>query len=411
MPKSKPNAAKRPLTVEDALARVLDGVAPMAETRTLDLLAAHGAVLASPVIAQHAQPPFPASAMDGYAVRAADVATLPATLRVVGEAAAGHGFGGTLAPGSAVRIFTGAPIPQGADAIVIQEDTRASDGHVSVLSGTPDRDHIRPRAGDFDSGQALLTPGLRLTARHLTLAAAAGHASLVVRRAPRVAILATGDELVPPGTPPARDQIVCSNPYGVAAMVRAAGGEPHVLGIARDTRASLDAKIAEAGDADILVTLGGASVGDHDLVGPALAARGMALDFWKIAMRPGKPMMFGRLGAQRVLGLPGNPVSSLITARLFLMPLIAALRGEVTPPHAAHKAPLAVPLPVNGPRAHYMRAVWTLGPDGAPAVTPLPNQDSSLLTPLAEATLLILRPIGAPAAPVGMMVEILPLDF
>jgi molybdopterin molybdotransferase len=216
---------------------------------------------------------------------------------------------------------------------------------------------------------------------------------------------------VPPGTAPARDQIVCSNPFGVAAMVRSAGGEPRLLGIARDTRASLDAKIAEAADADILVTLGGASVGDHDLVGPALAACGMALDFWKIAMRPGKPMMFGRLGAQRVLGLPGNPVSSLITARLFLMPLIAALRGEAAASQAGQSAPLAVPLPANGPRAHYMRAVWTRGPDGAPAVQPLPNQDSSLLTPLAEATLLIVRPIAAPACSVGARVEILPLDF
>jgi molybdopterin molybdotransferase len=406
-----PDAAQRPLTVEEALARVLDGALPIAATQSLDLLAAHGAILAEPVIAQHAQPPFAASAMDGYAVRAADVVTLPATLRVIGEAAAGHGFSGAVQPGDAVRIFTGAPVPQGADTIVIQENTRAADGRVTVHSGAPDPEHIRPRGGDFDAGQVLLPSGLRLDARHLTLAAAAGYAFVVIRRAPRVAILATGDELVLPGTPPARHQIVCSNPYGVAAMVRAAGGEPRLLGIARDTRASLDAKIAEAADADILVTLGGASVGDHDLVGPALATRGMALDFWKIAMRPGKPMMFGRLGTQRVLGLPGNPVSSLITARLFLMPLIAALRGETAADQAPLRAPLAIALPANGPRAHYMRAVWTRGPDGAPSVVPLPNQDSSLLTPLAAATLLIVRPIGARAASAGTTVEIMPLDF
>lgn len=411
MPGSKSDVSKRPLTVEEALARVLDGVAPISETRDVDLLDALGAILAAPLIAQHAQPPFAASAMDGYAVRRADVAALPATLRIAGEAAAGHGFAGALKPGDAVRIFTGAPLPLGADAVVIQENTRAENGKVTVLAGTPDGDHVRPRAGDFDAGQTLLAAGQLLSARHLTLAAAAGHATLKIRRAPRVAILATGDELVPPGTVPARDQIVCSNPYGVAAMVRAAGGQPHLLGIARDTRASLDAKIAEAVDADILVTLGGASVGDHDLVGPALASRGMALDFWKIAMRPGKPMMFGRLGAQRVLGLPGNPVSSLITARLFLLPLIAALRGLPSHDGGVTHAPLAVALPANGPRAHYMRAIWTTGIDGRPAVCPLANQDSSLLTPLAAATVLIIRPISARAADAGDMVQTLPLDF
>lgn len=403
--------AKRSLTVEAALARILDGVTPIAERRNVDLLQAHGAILAEAVVARHAQPPFAASAMDGYAVRRADVADLPATLQIAGEAAAGHGFAGVLNSGEAVRIFTGAPLPQGADAVVIQENARAENGRVTVLSGAPDPGHVRPRAGDFAAGQILLAAGQRLDARHLTLIAAAGYPTVQIRRPPRVAIVATGDELVPPGTTPARDQIVCSNPYGVAAMVRAAGGEPHLLGIARDTRASLEAKIAEAAGADVLVTLGGASVGDHDLVGPVLSDRGMALDFWKIDMRPGKPMMFGRLGAQRVLGLPGNPVSSLITARLFLMPLVAALRGLEAAYAGAKKAPLAVALPANGPRAHYMRATWTPGTDGKPAAIPLPNQDSSLLTPLAAATLLIVRPIGAPAALAGDWVDTLPLDF
>ncbi len=403
--------AKPSQTVEEALARVLSGVVPIAEARTVDLLSAHGAILADDIVAVRAQPPFTASAMDGYAVRRADVKVVPANLRVVGEAAAGHGFTTALRPGEAVRIFTGAPLPDGADAIIIQEETRASGGTVTILTGAAEADHIRPRAGDFQVGQVLLSAGQPLSARHITLIAAAGYASVRIRRAPRVAILATGDELVAPGTQPERDQIICSNPYGIAAMVQGAGGEPQLLGIARDTRASLQSKIAEAAGADVLVTLGGASVGDHDLVGPALAAYGMALDFWKIAMRPGKPMMFGRLGQQRVLGLPGNPVSSLITARLFLMPLVAALRGVAPVVGDLVKAPLAVALPANGLRTHYMRGNWIIDLHGRRVVAPLPNQDSSLLTPLAAATLLIVRPISAPPAAAGEFVDIMPLDF
>jgi molybdopterin molybdotransferase len=405
------DGAKRPFTVEEALARVLDGVRPVDGTRTCDLLAAHGAVLAEPVVARLTQPPFAASAMDGYAVRAADIAHGTARLKLIGAAAAGHGFAGTVGPGEAVRIFTGAPLPHGADAIVIQEDTTAETGTVVIHVGIADADHIRPRGGDFAAGAALIAPGQQLGARHLTLAAAAGHATLQVRRPPRVAILATGDELVAPGTTPQQDQIVCSNPYGVAAVVRAAGGEPHLLGIARDTSASLQEKMASAADADVLVTLGGASVGDHDLVGPVLAARGIDLAFWKIAMRPGKPMMFGTLGHQRVLGLPGNPVSSLITARLFLMPLVEALAGRRPQASIAATAPLAVAVERNGPRAHYMRGRWITGPDGHPGVAPVASQDSSLLTPLAAADVLIVRPIGAPAAEIGDRVPILAIDF
>ena len=405
------DAPKRPLTVEDALARVLDGVMPLTETRQLELLAAHGSVLAATLIARHTQPPFNASAMDGYAVRAADVAALPATLRVIGEAAAGRGFVGTVGAGEAVRIFTGAPMPGGTDAVVIQENTRSDGKSVTVISGQPDAEHVRPLGGDFRRDEALIATGTRLSARHLTLAAAAGHAHLVVRRPPIVAILATGDELVPAGVEPARDQIVCSNPIGVAAMVGAAGGEPRLLGIARDTRESLEAKIAAARDADILVTLGGASVGDHDLVGPVLVDRGMDLAFWKIAMRPGKPMLFGRLGRQRVLGLPGNPVSSLITARLFLVPLVRALLGLEANPDKIQMARCAVPLPANGPRAHYMRATWVRHGDGSASVVPLPNQDSSLLTPLASAEVLIVRPAGAAPIAAGGAVMMMPIDF
>ncbi len=401
----------RPLTVEEALTHVLAGARPINGNHQVDLLAAHGAVLAAPLLARHTQPPFNASAMDGYAVRTADIAVLPTVLRIIGEASAGHSFTRAVAAGEAVRIFTGAPLPAGADAVVIQENTRRDGTAVTITDGHPEADHIRPRGGDFSVGQMVLAAGTHLAARHLTLAAAAGYAHVSVRRPPRVAILATGDELVLPAEQPSHDQIICSNPYGVAAMVKAAGGLPVMLGIARDTAASLDEKIAEARGADILVTLGGASVGDHDLVAPALARHGMELAFWKIAMRPGKPMLFGHLGAQHVLGLPGNPVSSLITARLFLVPLIRAMLGMPTADAEKMTAILDTALPPNGPRAHYMRAARLPGTGSRPRVRPQANQDSSLLTPLAAADCLIVRPILAPALAAGAEVPVLPMDF
>ena len=405
------NAPAPALTVEDALARILDGVSPIEEHEPAALLEAPGRVLAAPVAARLTQPPFNASAMDGYAVRAADVRVLPATLRVLGESAAGRGWHGQVGAGECVRIFTGAPIPEGADAIVIQENTTRDGDRVIVRDGTIDPEFVRPRAGDFGSGHIGLAAGRRLTARDVTLAAAMGHATLAVRRRPVVAILATGDELVLPGETPGLDQIVCSNTFGIAAMVRQAGGDPRLLGIARDSRESLGAHVEQAAGADILVTVGGASVGDHDLVAPVLQARGMTLDFWKIAMRPGKPLMHGRLGGQRVLGLPGNPVSSLICTRLFLQPLIRALLGLVPEPETAQTARAAVPLSANGPRAHYMRATSCRGADGMREVTPVRSQDSSLLTPLADADCLIVRPIRAPAVPAGAPVPVLSLDF
>jgi molybdopterin molybdotransferase len=399
------------LTVEQALAAVLDGVVAVDESERVDLMSAAGRVLAAPLAATLTQPPFTASAMDGYAVRAADVASLPATLRVIGEAAAGHAFPSGIAAGEAVRIFTGAPLPAGADAIVIQENTRRDGTQVTVTKGPIDPDYVRPRGGDFLQGQTLLPSGRRLSARDVTIAAAMGHAHLLVRRRPTVAILATGDELVLPGETPRADQIVCSNPFGVAALAASAGAAPTFLGIAADTRESLTSHIARAAKADILVTLGGASVGDHDLVGPVLRERGLSLAFWKIAMRPGKPLMFGTLGGQRVLGLPGNPVSSLITARLFLVPLINALLGQPPAISVMQRARSAVALGSNGPRAHYMRATSHIAPDGELEVRPVRSQDSSLLSPLVAADCLIVRPIGAGPVAAGQSVSILPLDL
>jgi molybdopterin molybdotransferase len=397
--------------VEEALARVLSDALPTG-TEEVALGDAYGRILAAPIVAKVTQPPFDASAMDGYAVRAADVARLPASLKVIGESAAGRGFRGQVAEGEAVRIFTGSPVPEGADAIVIQENTRAgSPGLVEVIEGEIDPGFVRKRGFDFAAGQLFLAAGAVLGAREVTLAAAMGHARLPVKRRPKIAILATGDELVLPGTEPGPDQIVCSNPYGLAALVIQAGGEPQMLGIARDTRASLGEKLDAAADADVVVTIGGASVGDHDLVGPVLEERGVALAFWKIAMRPGKPLMFGTDGRQRFLGMPGNPVSALICGRVFLVPLIRQMLGLGGAPFATQKVQLTKCMPANGIRQHYARAILGTAPDGTPTASPVRSQDSSLLSPLAEAGALVVQPPNTPAWPAGTSVEALLLDF
>jgi molybdopterin molybdotransferase len=398
------------LSVDEALARILYG-AQVAGVELVPLMAAAHRILAEDLRATLTQPPFNASAMDGYAVRAADVTTLPATLTLIGEARAGEAFSGSVGAGQCARIFTGAPVPAGADAIVIQENTKADGSSVTVVEGLPDPAHVRPRGGDFAERQVLLSPGRVLDARAILLAAAMGHGTLAVRKKPIIAVLATGDELVEPGQKPGADQIVSSNPYGLAAMIAAAGGEPRLLGIARDTRTALEEKIASAADADVLVTTGGASVGDHDLVGPVLKSRGMALDFWKIAMRPGKPMLFGKLGTQRVLGLPGNPVSALICGRVFLMPLIDRLLGRETSPWAPVRARLTEPLEKNGPRQHYMRAVTSQDANGVLLVAPQSSQDSSLMSPLAASNALIVRTVDAPALKAGDEADVLPMDF
>ena len=407
---AKPSGKPSALTVAEALARILDNVTPVA-TETVPSEAAHGRVLASPLAARLTQPPFHASAMDGYAVRAADIKAIPSALRLVGESAAGHPFTGTVAAGEAVRIFTGAPIPAGADAVVIQENTAREGDTVRIVEGQADRDHIRPRGSDFAAGDELLHPGRLLGPRELSLAAAMGHGAVPVYRRPRVGVLATGDELVAPGETPGVGQIVASNHLGVADLARRAGAEVALLGIARDTRESLDAHIAQASDCDILVTIGGASVGDHDLVGPALAARGLSLSFWKIAMRPGKPLMFGALGPQRVMGLPGNPVSALVCARVFLVPLVAALLGRPPKTEIARSARTTQRIAANGPRTHYMRGITGTAADGSLEVTPVPSQDSSLLSPLARADVLIVHEANAGAVEPGGAVTVLALDM
>lgn len=394
------------LSAADALARITEGLLPL-PVESVPLNEARGRVLAEDVAAKLTQPPFNASAMDGYAVRAEDVATLPVTLDLIGESAAGAGFKGDVARGQAVRIFTGAPVPNGADTVVIQENTKAADGAVIVKEAEPGR-HIRPRGQDFKDGEVLLRAGTRLGPRDLMLAAAMNHAELAVRRKPKVAILATGDEVMPPGSELEPDQIVSSVPYGLAALIEKEGGEALSLGIAKDDLESL-VTLARAGSAaDILLTIGGASVGERDLVASALKSEGLELDFWKVAMRPGKPLLYGRLGSVRVLGLPGNPVSALICAHVFLLPMLRRMLGLAE--EARPEAVLGEGLEANGPREHYMRGVSAWSPHGERVVRPLPSQDSSLMAAFANADCLIVRPANAPAARYGARVKIIPLD-
>ncbi len=357
------------LSVAEALARVTQGLAPL-EAESVALADASGRVLAEDLAATLTQPPFDASAMDGYAVRGADLAKLPATLKLIGESLAGSGFSGSVGSGEAVRIFTGAPVPKGADSIVIQEDTEQDGTKVLVKAGAPGR-HIRPRGQDFKKGDLLLSANTKLNGRSLMLAAAMNHAELPVRRKPKVAILATGDEVVPPGSKLTADQIVSSVPYGVAALVEAEGGEAMSLGIAKDDVESLVTLARSGSAADILVTIGGASVGERDLVASALRGEGLELEFWKIAMRPGKPMLYGRMGHQRVLGLPGNPVSAIVCARVFLVPMLRRLLG-LAAEQPTQDAVLGDAIEANGPREHYMRAVSDWTPTGERVVAPSP---------------------------------------
>ncbi|MFC5583492.1 gephyrin-like molybdotransferase Glp [Nitratireductor kimnyeongensis] len=398
------------LPVDQALERILDGVKalPGESVRIED---AGGRVLANPLSAMRTQPPFHASAMDGYAVRAEDVQTPRGLrLRVIGESAAGNRFHGVVGIGEAVRIFTGAPVPEGADTILIQENaTSLDDGFIEATSSVAIGRHIRKAGLDFHDGDVVLEQGRLLGPAGIGLAAAAGHAHLSVTERPLVAIIATGDELVRPGETCGPDQIVASNGFAIGALAKNDGARVLDLGIVNDNSAAISAAVRKAADAGahVLVTLGGASVGARDLVRQALLEAGMSLDFWKIAMRPGKPLMFGRLGEMRVLGLPGNPVSSLVCAQLFLRPLVARL-GQRNHTPDLRAAVLATPLRENDERRDYIRASVAAGPEGLIA-TPFPLQDSSMLTTLAAANALIVREPGAPAAEPGSRCRVLML--
>lgn len=397
------------LSVAEATDKIVSAFAPIgAELVALDQ--AFGRVLAEPLAARLTQPPADVTAMDGYAIRAADASTLPARLKVTMNIAAGQSPQGLLGAGEAARIFTGAPVPHGADTIVIQENCDRDGDWVTIREG--DRNsgqHIRRAGFDFKAGDVALQPGRLLTARDISLAAAMNRPWLQVSRRPRVALLSTGDELVNPGDAVGPAQIIGSNAIGLAAFVRACGAEAINLGIARDTMADLDRHLNAATGCDALVTLGGASVGDHDLVQKALKARAMELDFWKIAMRPGKPVMFGRLGAMNVLGLPGNPVSSIVTATLFLKPAIERMLGLTQAARPNPRIALGRDLRANDQRQDYLRARLSVDADGRTTVAPFDKQDSAMLSLLAGADCLIIRPPHALAAKAGDLVEVLML--
>jgi molybdopterin molybdotransferase len=396
------------ISVEEALQRIT-GALEQVPAEQVSLADALGRVLARDVAARVTQPPAAVSAMDGYAVRAADLASVPARLRVIGVAPAGRAFDGSLGPGEAVRIFTGGPVPDGADAVVIQEDTAADDDAVIVRESAAPGRHVRPAGLDFRAGEVQLEAGRVLTARDVGLAAAMNVPWLAVRRRPRIAILATGDEVVMPGDPVGPNQIVSSNGPALAAFVTACGGAPVSLGIALDNRQSLQAMAAGARGADMLVTTGGASVGEHDLVQSVLGEQGLEVAFWRIAMRPGKPLMFGRIGATPMLGLPGNPVSTMVCAVIFLAPAIRRMLGARNALASPVSAVLSCDLRPNDRRQDYLRATLSRDAAGRVRVTPYGKQDSSMLSNLAHSDCLIVRPPHADAVPAGTVIEVLPL--
>ena len=402
------------LPVAEARARILADVSKDRPAETIPLDRASGRTLASDLAAKRTQPPTAVSAMDGYAVRSGDLAQLPIHLKQIGESTAGHGFQGSIGPKETVRIFTGAPVPFGCDTILIQENARVEGEIVEPLQAVPSGRHIRAKGIDFTEGEVLLFAGTRLDYSNIALAAAMNHAEVMVTRRPRVAILATGDELVRPGETIGGDQIVASNSFAIAALIEAAGGEPLDLGIAKDELGALEKGIGagRAAGADLLVTLGGASAGDYDLVKPALAKQGMQLNFWKIAMRPGKPVIHGRIGPMVILGLPGNPVAAIVAGIVFLVPLVRALSGD---PDAGRErsepAILGKALRANDSRQDFLRATLRPGETGLPIATPFDIQDSSLLRLFAQAKCLVIREPHAQPAAAGDLCKIIKLGF
>ena len=396
------------ISVDEARTRILADLRPT-PAEIVALANAWNRVTAAPVIARLTQPPSDVSAMDGYALRAAD-GTLGATLTQIGAAPAGHPFGGTVGAGQIVRLFTGSVVPDGADAILLQEDASKDGDRITVNEAVTAGRHIRRAGQDFAKGDAVVAAGRKLTARDVGLAAAANHPWLSVHRRPRVGILATGDEIAMPGEPIPTGGIVSSNSHALAALVRAAGGEPIVLPIVADTTDAVAAVADAVAGLELLVTTGGASVGDHDLVISGLQTRGLVVDFWQIAMRPGKPLLFGRLGALPMIGLPGNPVSAMVCAILFLLPALARLSGLPSAPPPTTTALLGVPVRQNDQRADHLRATVGTDEQGRLVVTPFPVQDSAMLRRLATADALVLRPPHAPALPTGAEVPIVRLD-
>jgi molybdopterin molybdotransferase len=395
------------ISVEEALSRLLAPLEPLPPEQ-ISIVEGLGRILAEDVAARRTQPPFAVSAMDGYAVRAQDVETVPAELRIVAEVPAGAGFGGHVGAGEAARIFTGAPLPAGTDTIIIQEDTERQGDRVRVLEGASRGRYVRREGLDFGEGEVLLRAGRQLTARDIGLLAAMNRPWLFVHRRPRIGILSTGDEIVMPGDPIGQHQIVSSNSLALGAFVAACGGIPISAGNAPDDPEALRRIAAATSGVDLLVTTGGASVGDHDLVRDALATDGLELDFWQIAMRPGKPLMVGRYRGTPMVGLPGNPVSTLVCALLFLRPAFERLSGAVPAEEAAPTARLAVPLGKNDRRQDYLRSRLARGSDGMLEVFPFEVQDSSMMRLLATADCLVVRPPHAPALTAGAMVPIVP---
>ena len=390
------------LSVAEALTLVLADARALPPVEA-ELISAHGRVLAADVKALRTQPPAPVSAMDGYAVRSSDVASVPVRLSVIGEVAAGRPFERAIGPGEAARIFTGGVVPTGADAIIIQEHATRAGHEVTITRPASRGHHIRVEGLDFRAGDVLLVRGHRLTARDLGLAAAMNRATLPVHRQPQIALLATGDELVAPGSNPGPGQIVYSNGFALRAMMHSEGADVIDLGIAPDRLDETVAAVrrARAAGADVLVTTGGASVGDYDLVQKAFAAEGMTLSFWKVAMRPGRPLMHGRIGEMHVLGLPGNPVSAFVCGLLFLIPLLRTLAGRSDVSLPTESAVLGASQPANDERADFLRATLQRDRGGQLVATPFPTQDSSMVGVLAKANCLVIREPYAPPAEAG----------
>jgi len=397
------------ISVDEALAQIFARI-PAPSSERVPLRQAHRRVLAEPLIASHNQPPFDSSAMDGYAVRTSDV--VPGRpLKLAGTAQAGARFVGMMSPGQCVRIFTGAPLPIGADAVIMQEEATASGNLITFKSSPRIGQSVRRQGNDFSRGQRLLEPGLALTPAMLTLAASANRPELSVTRRPRVAILATGDELVPPGTSPGPDQIIASNSAGLVALLSADAESVLDLGIVPDDKAKLEQALLHAFDqgVDLLVTTGGASVGDHDHVREGLIDLGVELDFWKLRMRPGKPLMFGSRGRTLIFGLPGNPVSAMVTATVLLRPALRQMTGHTDPFWPRLLLPLATGLGANGPRRHFLRGVLGRSELGFLEVTPIAETDSAHTSSLAQADALIIQPEDDPGRPAGDFIDVIPL--